>query len=66
MVALSALLGAVIAAPGARAAKMPDRVRDLAARYEAWAKRSNVALWPVDPQAKPIPQKPFAEYRGQR
>jgi arylsulfatase len=29
------------------AARHPDRVRDLAARYDAWAKRCDVLPWPV-------------------
>jgi arylsulfatase len=37
------------------AARMPDRVRALAAKYEAWAKRCHVAPWPVNPPTKPTP-----------
>ena len=29
------------------AAQQPDRVKELVAKYEAWAKRAHVASWPV-------------------
>jgi arylsulfatase len=35
------------------AATMPDRVRTLVAKYEAWAKRSRVEPWPVAAEVKP-------------
>lgn len=34
------------------AAKMPDRVKALAAKYDTWAKRTNVVPWPVNPSKK--------------
>ncbi len=34
------------------AATMPDRVKDLAAKYDVWAKRANVEPWPVNPPKK--------------
>jgi arylsulfatase A-like enzyme len=34
------------------AATMPDRVRELAAKYDAWAKRSRVEPWPVNPAGR--------------
>jgi arylsulfatase len=30
------------------AAKHPDKVKELAAKYDAWAKRCNVLPWPVE------------------
>lgn len=34
------------------AARHPDRVRDMTARYDAWAARANVEPWPVVPVKK--------------
>ena len=34
------------------AAKEPARVKELAAKYDAWAKRANVEPWPVNPPKK--------------
>jgi arylsulfatase len=34
------------------AAKEPDRVQDLTAKYDAWAKRANVVAWPANPAKK--------------
>jgi arylsulfatase len=34
------------------AREMPDRVRAMAAKYDAWAKRANVAPWPPTPAKK--------------
>ena len=34
------------------AATMPDRVKELSAKYDAWAKRVNVAPWPLTPSKK--------------
>jgi arylsulfatase len=35
------------------AAAEPDRVKAMAAKYDAWAKRVNVAPWPVNPPKMP-------------
>src|SRR5262249_17531370 len=35
------------------AAKQPDRVKEMAAKYEAWAKRANVLPWDQVQAAKP-------------
>ena len=32
------------------AAKMPDKVKELTAKYTAWAKRALVEPWPVAPE----------------
>ena len=32
--------------------KHPDRVKELSAKYDAWAKRVNVAPWPLTPSKK--------------
>jgi arylsulfatase len=34
------------------AATMPDRVKELAAKYDAWARRAHVEPWPVNPPKK--------------
>jgi arylsulfatase len=34
------------------AAKMPDRVQEMLAKYESWARRAHVAPWPVNPAKK--------------
>ncbi len=34
------------------AASMPDRVKELVAKYDVWAKRANVLPWPVNPPKK--------------
>ena len=33
-------------------AKMPERTREMRAKYESWAARANVAPWPVNPAKK--------------
>jgi arylsulfatase len=34
------------------AAKMPEKVKELVAKYDAWAKRAQVEPWPVNPAKK--------------
>jgi arylsulfatase len=34
------------------ASSMPEKVKELTAKYDAWAKRANVAPWPVNPGKK--------------
>ena len=34
------------------AAALPEQVKELRAKYESWAKRANVAAWPVNPAKK--------------
>jgi arylsulfatase A-like enzyme len=34
------------------AAKLPERVKEMRAKYESWANRANVATWPVNPAKK--------------
>lgn len=38
------------------AAAQPDRVKEMAAQWEAWAKRAHVIPWPWDQKAKPKPK----------